>query len=105
MPVPPFRQYPKQSCSGHAFVCSWFLGLSYLAIVPLNGTALALKLYRCEKGTCPESLDALVPAFLPKLFCDPYTGAPLTYQRLPGNAFELSFPSAPHNRVRSKPNY
>ena len=26
----------------HAFVCAWFLGLSYLAIVPLNGTALAL---------------------------------------------------------------
>ena len=28
--------------SNHAFVCSWFLGLSYLCIVPLNGTALAL---------------------------------------------------------------
>lgn len=26
----------------HGFVCSWFLGLSYLAIVPLNATALAL---------------------------------------------------------------
>lgn len=26
----------------HAFVCAWFLGLSYLAIVPLNATALAL---------------------------------------------------------------
>ena len=26
----------------HAFVCSWFLGLSYLAVVPLNATALAL---------------------------------------------------------------
>ena len=26
----------------HAFICSWFLGLSYLAIVPLNATALAL---------------------------------------------------------------
>ena len=26
----------------HAFVCSWFLGLSYLTIVPLNATALAL---------------------------------------------------------------
>ena len=25
-----------------AFLCSWFLGLSYLAIVPLNATALAL---------------------------------------------------------------
>ena len=27
---------------GHAFICSWFLGLSFLAIVPLNATALAL---------------------------------------------------------------
>lgn len=26
----------------HAFVCAWFLGLSYLAIVPANATALAL---------------------------------------------------------------
>ncbi|MBO7080632.1 MAG: APC family permease [Neisseriaceae bacterium] len=26
----------------HAFICSWFLVLSYLAIVPLNATALAL---------------------------------------------------------------
>lgn len=28
--------------SRHAFVCSWFLALSYLTIVPLNATALAL---------------------------------------------------------------
>lgn len=26
----------------HAFICSWFLSISYLAIVPLNATALAL---------------------------------------------------------------
>lgn len=26
----------------HAYVCGWFLGLSYLAIVPLNATALGL---------------------------------------------------------------
>ncbi len=26
----------------HAYVCGWFLGLAYLAIVPLNATALAL---------------------------------------------------------------
>ncbi|MGN1382909.1 MAG: APC family permease [Eubacterium sp.] len=26
----------------HGFICSWMLGLSYLAIVPLNATALAL---------------------------------------------------------------
>lgn len=35
--------YTKQAFGKtHAFVCSWFLGLSYLAIVPLNATALAL---------------------------------------------------------------
>lgn len=27
---------------GHAFLCAWFLGLSYLTIVPANATALAL---------------------------------------------------------------
>ncbi|MDD6389637.1 MAG: amino acid permease, partial [Firmicutes bacterium] len=26
----------------HAYICGWFLGLSYLAIVPLNATALGL---------------------------------------------------------------
>lgn len=26
----------------HAFICAWFLGLSYLSIVPLNATALGL---------------------------------------------------------------
>lgn len=35
--------YAKQAFgAGNGFVCSWFLGLSYLAIVPLNATALAL---------------------------------------------------------------
>lgn len=32
------------NCFGkkHAFICSWFLGLSYLSVIPLNATALAL---------------------------------------------------------------
>lgn len=35
--------YAKESFGkGHAFFCSWFLGLSYLSIIPLNATALAL---------------------------------------------------------------
>lgn len=35
--------YTQNAFGGnHAFICSWFLGLSYLCIVPLNGTALAL---------------------------------------------------------------
>ncbi len=35
--------YANQAFGGkHGFVCAWFLSLSYLAIVPLNATALAL---------------------------------------------------------------
>lgn len=35
--------YTRQAFGNkHAFICSWFLGLSYLTIVPLNATALAL---------------------------------------------------------------
>lgn len=37
-----FTYTQKAFGSNHAFICSWFLGLSYLCIVPLNGTALAL---------------------------------------------------------------
>lgn len=33
-----YKSYGKH----HAFICAWFLGLSYLSIVPLNATALAL---------------------------------------------------------------
>ena len=37
-----FTYTQKTFGNNHAFICSWFLGLSYLCIVPLNGTALAL---------------------------------------------------------------
>ncbi|MGM9551700.1 MAG: APC family permease [Clostridia bacterium] len=37
-----FAYTQKAFGNNHAFLCSWFLGLSYLAIVPLNGTALSL---------------------------------------------------------------
>ena len=37
-----FTYTQKAFGRNHGFVCSWFLGLSYLAIVPLNATALAL---------------------------------------------------------------
>lgn len=37
-----FTYTQKSFGQNHAFICSWFLGLSYLAIVPLNATALAL---------------------------------------------------------------
>jgi amino acid transporter len=37
-----FTYTQKTFGEGHAFICSWFLSLSYMTIVPLNGTALAL---------------------------------------------------------------
>ena len=52
-------------------------------------TALALKIYRCEKGEYPEKLDALVPGILDKLPCDPLTGMPFNYRKMPKGGFML----------------
>jgi len=46
---------------------------------------LAVRLYRFEHGNDPESLDALVPALLPAVPIDPYSGRPLLYHKdVPG---------------------
>ena len=37
-----FTYTEKTFGRNHSFICAWFLGLSYLAIVPLNATALSL---------------------------------------------------------------
>lgn len=52
-------------------------------------TALALKIYRCEKGEYPENLDALVPEILDQLPCDPLTGMPFDYRKMPKGGFML----------------
>ena len=52
-------------------------------------TALALKIYRCEKGEYPETLDALVPEILDQLPCDPLTGMPFDYRKMPKGGFML----------------
>ena len=45
-------------------------------------TALALERYRrAHGGTAPDSLDALVPAFLPAVLVDPFSGKPLVYKK------------------------
>lgn len=53
-------------------------------------TALALKIHRCEKGDYPETLDALVPDILSELPCDPLTGKPFVYRKMPKGGFMLS---------------
>lgn len=52
------------------------------AIRQLTETALMLRLYRCKHGHYPESLQALVPKYLPKVPVDPYDGKPMRYQKL-----------------------
>ncbi len=45
----------------------------------LARTALALRLHADVHGRFPDRLDALVPAFLPAVSTDPWTGRPLRY--------------------------
>ena len=44
--------------------------------------ALAAERYRRQHGRWPDSLDALVPAFLPEVPLDPHDGKRLHYRRL-----------------------
>ena len=71
----------------------------------LYATALALKIYRCEKGEYPASLSALVPEYLDKLPGDPVTGGALRYRKFPKGGFMLSLPSSRAARVGSAPRY
>jgi hypothetical protein len=51
---------------------------------------LAAERYRLKYGRWPETLDALVPEFLPAVPADPYDGRPLRYRRLPEGAVVYS---------------
>jgi hypothetical protein len=42
---------------------------------------IAIQLWRAEKGEYPESLDELVPVYLPELPVDPFTGRSMGYRR------------------------
>jgi hypothetical protein len=44
---------------------------------------LAAERYRLKYARWPDTLDALVPEFLPAVPADPYDGRPLRYRRLP----------------------
>ena len=72
-------------------------------------TALALKLYRSEKGHYPKTLNALVPDYLDRIPPCPFNGKPFEYQS-DGKSFELGIvtPSPAlreHYRISSKPEY
>jgi hypothetical protein len=70
--------------------------LARTATLIAQETAAAIGAYRAERGRLPESLEDLVPAYLPELPPDPFTGDPLKYKRLP-NGYQLHSVSA--NRI------
>jgi len=57
--------------------------LTHLTRLRLAEAALAVEQYRLAKGTLPEQLSDLVPAFAPGIPLDPYDGQPLRYHKLP----------------------
>jgi hypothetical protein len=65
--------------------------------VYLRGSILvtALALYQAEKGQPPQKLEDLVPAYLPALPLDPYTGQPFHYRISHGEKIEGNWPSGP----------
>ncbi len=62
------------------FVFAWHRCQAELRLLKLE---FALRLWKAEHGTWPESLDQLVPAILPAVPLDPYdpAGKPLRYNR------------------------
>lgn len=44
-------------------------------------TALAIERYRMKEGALPETVEALVPEYLPAVYVDPFDGKPLRYKR------------------------
>lgn len=68
-----------------------------LAVRRIAITALAVERYRrANGGACPASLDALVPAYLPAVPQDPFSGKPLIYGK---GADDYRLYSVDNNRV------
>ncbi|MFA0768629.1 MAG: hypothetical protein OXFUSZZB_001957 [Candidatus Fervidibacter sp.] len=61
---------------------------TFHALQRLGETAIALRLYRKERGRHPENLSALVPRYLSSVPADPFDGKPLRYRR-EGTGFRL----------------
>lgn len=52
-------------------------------------TALALTMFKADRGRYPQRLEELVPACLPALPLDPFAAGPLRYRLEPDGAFTL----------------
>ncbi len=69
----------------------WMTALKSKASKAQGVVAMALKLYRSEKGEYSTKLAQLVPEYLEAVPVEPHTGKPLIYES-DGKTFKLGFP-------------
>lgn len=63
-------------------------GDQYMGALAVTELGVALRRYRLDRGEYPDELPALVPAYLPDVPIDPFTGVPPVYARQ-GDGFTL----------------
>ncbi|MCS7186998.1 MAG: hypothetical protein RMK89_08615 [Armatimonadota bacterium] len=71
-----------------SFTQTFLKAANFHALQRLTQVAIALRLYRRENGRYPETLQELVPQYLPSVPLDPFDGKPLRYERL-RNGFKI----------------
>lgn len=74
-------------------------GDDFSSVLGAAELSVALRRYRLDRGVYPDVLAMLVPAYLPSVPLNPFTGKTPVYARK-GNGFTLS---APQSRVKDRP--
>ena len=87
-----WRRFVDVFTAGFERAIRW--GDEHRALTTLAATAVALRRCRLDRGSYPTNLDALVPAFLPAVPVDPFTGRPPEY-KLAGAGFEIRVKAPP----------
>ena len=57
------------------------MGIKHNSVLGVTEIGVALRRYRLDRGSYPDELSALVPAYLARLPIDPVTGRPPVYAR------------------------
>jgi hypothetical protein len=74
-------------------------GDDFSSVLGAAELAVALRRFRLDRGAYPDDLTMLVPAYLPAVSVNPFTGKPPVYARQ-GSGFTLS---APQSRAKDRP--
>jgi len=77
-----WRPYALVSILVPVYQSSFEVATQTHALQRVTEVALALRLYRAERGKYPDHLQELVPHYLPQVPIDPYDGKPIRYRKL-----------------------